>query len=233
MVPRKSWVSENFSQMLESRQRFYQVSEALFFSFFGSEIARVEFQTRVLASLECYYSPPLILNPHMNTVCTQPSLQCAAYISKIISVYKKTTLKKRLITNSQIPLLTCIWIFLGSHIWIILINQQAFNYPWCSLQGFTSITYQLKWIPPFHKTGVQLHLSRSKPASHSSCFRPGLKHSYNLELHTRALPIQQQQKFNHAFILIIHIIFINPFIPMLKTFSQFFSKTSIFVCEMS
>ena len=31
MVPRKSWVSENFSPISESRQRFYRVSEARFF----------------------------------------------------------------------------------------------------------------------------------------------------------------------------------------------------------
>ena len=62
MVPRKSWVSENFSLISESRQCFYQVSKARFF-LFGSEIAWVlgsDFQTRVSASLGFYHSPPLI-----------------------------------------------------------------------------------------------------------------------------------------------------------------------------
>ena len=62
MVPRKSWVSENFSPISESRQRFYRVSEGCFF-LFGSEIASIsgsDFQARVSASLGFYHSPPLL-----------------------------------------------------------------------------------------------------------------------------------------------------------------------------
>ena len=71
MVPRKSGVLENFSPISESRQRFYRVSEARFFFFFGSEVARVlgsDFQTRVSVSLGFYHSPPLML------LCADPAV---------------------------------------------------------------------------------------------------------------------------------------------------------------
>ena len=63
MVSRKSWVSENFSPIAESRQHFYRVLQARFF-LFGSEIAWVsgsDFQTRVSVSwrvLDCTIHHP-------------------------------------------------------------------------------------------------------------------------------------------------------------------------------
>ena len=45
MVPRKPWVSEKFSSISESRQRFYKVSEAHFFSCLGQK--SLESQARI------------------------------------------------------------------------------------------------------------------------------------------------------------------------------------------
>ena len=64
MVPRKLWVSENFSLISESRQRFYQVSEALFFLVWFRNCLSLElgFWKKGLASLGFYHSPPLLFS---------------------------------------------------------------------------------------------------------------------------------------------------------------------------
>ena len=64
-VPRKSWVSENLSPILESWQRFYWVTEAHFFSCLVQKSlesrAQIFKQGWVSASLGFYHSPPLHL----------------------------------------------------------------------------------------------------------------------------------------------------------------------------
>ena len=70
MVPRKTWVSENFGRISKSRKRFWWVSKSRFFMVcfyffesrkFSPKGLGLRFLTRVLASLGFYYWPPLLL----------------------------------------------------------------------------------------------------------------------------------------------------------------------------
>ena len=65
MVPRKSWVLENFSSISESRRRFYRVSEArLFLVWFRNRLSLgLGFSNK---GLGFYHSSPRIMNAHLN-----------------------------------------------------------------------------------------------------------------------------------------------------------------------